>query len=122
LRYAAGTRFSDGEVRVTWQHKTLEYGSSLDAVSKLIPFVEDKQHIGGKKQHNPVTPQFLMQVDQFGILHAPFARARAYFFEFGFLDVPVLVHDRAGQLHRVPIGTLVAESPDCIAASTATTE
>ncbi|KAG6621430.1 Phosphatidylinositol class b [Phytophthora cinnamomi] len=114
LRYAAGTKFSDGDVRVTWQHKTLEYGSSLDAISKLIPFVEDKQ------QHNKqVKPEFLMQVDQFGILHAPFARARAYFFEFGFLDVPVLVHDAAGELHRVPIGTLVAESPDCIAASTA---
>ncbi|KAE9349306.1 hypothetical protein PF008_g6959 [Phytophthora fragariae] len=111
LRYAAGTKFSDGDVRVTWQHKTLEFGSSLDAVSKLIPFVEDKP------QH--VKPQFLLQVDQFGILHAPFARARAYFFEFGFLDTPVLVHDAEGELHRVPIGTLVAESPDCIAACTA---
>ncbi|KAG3114655.1 hypothetical protein PI124_g3763 [Phytophthora idaei] len=111
LRYAAGTRFSDGEVRVTWQHKTLEYGSSLDAVSKLIPFVEAKQ--------NSVKPQFLMQVDQFGILHAPFARARAYFFEFGFFDVPALVHDAKGELHRVPIDILVADSPDCIAASTA---
>eukprot|EP00644_Phytophthora_capsici_P015416 jgi/Phyca11/507075/fgenesh2_kg.PHYCAscaffold_24_\ len=120
LRYAAGTKFSDGEVRVTWQHKTLEYGSSLDAVSKLIPFVEDKQYPNGQKEEQkPVKPEFLMQVDQFGILHAPFARARAYFFEFGFLDVPVLVHDAAGELHRVPIGTLVAESPDCIAASTA---
>ncbi|GMF44326.1 unnamed protein product [Phytophthora fragariaefolia] len=123
LRYAAGTRFSDGDVRVTWQHKTLEFGSSLDAMSKLIPFVEDKQHPGGKKQlQNPTKPEFLVQVDQFGILHAPFARARAYFFEFGFLDVPVLVHDAAGELHRVPVGTLVAESPDCIAASTAKME
>ncbi|KUF89835.1 hypothetical protein AM587_10013140 [Phytophthora nicotianae] len=111
LRYAAGTKFSDGEVRVTWQHKTLEYGSSLDAVSKLIPFVEAKQ--------NSIKPQFLMQVDQFGILHAPFARARAYFFEFGFLDVPVLVHDAEGALHRIPIDILVADSPDCIATSTA---
>ncbi|KAL4167370.1 hypothetical protein KRP22_012856 [Phytophthora ramorum] len=114
LRYAAGTRFSDGQVKVAWQHKTLEFGSSLDAVSKLVPFVEEKQQ--------DVQPQFLLQVDQFGILHAPFARARAYFFEFGFVDVPVLVHDPAGQLHRVPIGTLVAESPDCIAASTAVKE
>ncbi|GMF64789.1 unnamed protein product [Phytophthora lilii] len=122
LRYAAGTKFSDGEVRVTWQHKTLEYGSSLDAISKLIPFVEDKQRPGAKQEPNMVQPEFLMQVDQFGILHAPFARARAYFFEFGFLDVPVLVHDTAGELHRVPIGTLVAESPDCIAASTAMVE
>ncbi|KAG7397858.1 hypothetical protein PHYBOEH_012049 [Phytophthora boehmeriae] len=123
LRYAAGTRFSDGEVRVTWQHKTLEYGSSLDAVSKLIPFVEAKQQATGDspspEERNTVRPTFIMQVDQFGILHAPFARARAYFFEFGFLDVPVLVHDTEGKLHHVPIGTLVAESPDCIAAATA---
>ncbi|OWZ11172.1 Phosphatidylinositol class b [Phytophthora megakarya] len=120
LRYAAGTTFSDGEVRVTWQHKTLEYGSSLDAVSKLIPFVEAKEH--NDKEPNLTKPEFLMQVDQFGILHAPFARARAYFFEFGFLDLLVLVHDAAGELHRVPIGNLVAESPDCIAASTANME
>lgn len=110
LRYAAGTAFSDGEVRVTWQHKTLEYGSSLDAVSKLISFVEAKA--------DSVKPQFLLQVDQFGILHAPFARARAYFFEFGFVKVPVLVHDEMGALHRVPIGILVIESPNCIVAST----
>ncbi|RLN51659.1 hypothetical protein BBJ29_003277 [Phytophthora kernoviae] len=123
LRYAAGTQFTDGEIRVTWQHKTLEYGSSLDAVSKLIPFVEAKQQTTedtpSPEERNIVRPTFIIQVDQFGILHAPFARARAYFFEFGFLDVPVLIHDAEGKLHRVPIGALVAESPDCIAAATA---
>ncbi|RLN92664.1 hypothetical protein BBJ28_00014336 [Nothophytophthora sp. Chile5] len=121
LRYAAGTRFSDGEVRVTWQHKTLEYGSSLDAVSKLIPFTEAKQS-ASEQDTEAAKPQFLLQVDQFGILHAPFARARAYFFEFGFLDLSVLVHDAKGVLQRVPIGLLVAESPDCIATFTATKE
>lgn len=115
LRYAAAVRFSDGELRAVWQHKTLEYGSSLDPISKLIPFIEAKQRESG----NEVQPVFMLQVDQFGILHAPTARARAYFFEFAFRDLELPVHDAAGQLRRVKMGELVAESPECIAAATA---
>lgn len=133
LRYAAAALFSDGEIKVTWQHKTLEYGSSLDALSKLIPFIDEKQ-LGAaalrfdKASDAVVTaaaaapstaaPVFVVQVDQFGILHAPFARVRAFFYEYDFQDLVVLVHDAAGQLQRVAMGSLVAESPDCIAATT----
>lgn len=107
LRYAAGVLFSDGEIRTTWQHKTLEYGSSLDPISKLIPFIEA----------TTATPVFMLQVDQFGILHAPAARARAYFFEFEFNGLEIPVHDLDGKLRRVKVQDLVAESPDCIASS-----
>lgn len=134
LRYAAAALFSDGEIKVTWQHKTLEYGSSLDPLSKLIPFIDEKQ-LGAARLHvvDPAaggdvvmttaapptaTPVFVVQVDQFGILHAPFARVRAFFYEYDFQDLTVLVHNAAGQLERVAMGRLVAESPDCIALST----
>lgn len=113
LRYAAGVLFSDGEIRTTWQHKTLEYGSSLDPISKLIPFIEAKQTVGA----NAATPVLMLQVDQFGILHAPSARARAYFFEYAFHDLEMPVHDSDGKLKRVKVDQLVAESPECIAAS-----
>ncbi|DBA00317.1 TPA: hypothetical protein N0F65_001512 [Lagenidium giganteum] len=129
VRYAAAVLFRDGSIRVSWQHKTLEYGSSLDAISKLIPFIEEKHAPNLVVKHtedanaadaiNASEPLLIAQVDQFGILHAPFARVRAYFFEFDFKDLHVLVHDRLGQLNRVNMGMLVSESPDCIATSTA---
>lgn len=133
IRYAAATLFSDGDIKVTWQHKTLEYGSSLDALSKLIPFIDAKQlrapQLHFDKDNDavtatpsasdaPATPVFVVQVDQFGILHAPFARVRAFFYEYDFQELVVLVHDQDGVLHRVPMGSLIAESPDCIAATT----
>jgi cytidine deaminase len=110
LRSAAAVVFSDDSVRVAWQHKTLEYGSSLDAISKLIPFIEEKADGG-------VRPAFIAQVDQFGIAHAPSARARAYLFEYGFSKVEVLVHDGEATLRRVRVDQLVFESPDVIASS-----
>lgn len=132
VRYAAAALFSDGDIRVTWQHKTLEYGSSLDPLSKLIPFIDAKAleaprlHFSEEKDELVVTdaknakatPVFVVQVDQFGILHAPFARVRAFFYEYDFQELIVLVHDQQGVLHRVPMGKLIAESPDCIAATT----
>ncbi|KAJ0394222.1 hypothetical protein P43SY_001037 [Pythium insidiosum] len=113
LRYAAAVVFSNGSVRVAWQHKTLEYGSSLDAISKLITFIEDEM-----TKDASVRPTLIVQVDQFGILHAPSARARAYLYEYNFNDVELLVHDDAATLHRVTAGNLVFESPDCIATTT----
>lgn len=131
MRYAAAALFSDGEIHVTWQHKTLEYGSSLDPVSKLITHVDSKR-IGKSffsindqssevrvQQAPKAEPVVVVQVDQFGILHAPFARARAFFFEYAYSDLLVLVNDASGALRRVPMTDLVAESPDCIAEKTA---
>uniref|UniRef100_K3XCG2 CMP/dCMP-type deaminase domain-containing protein n=1 Tax=Globisporangium ultimum (strain ATCC 200006 / CBS 805.95 / DAOM BR144) TaxID=431595 RepID=K3XCG2_GLOUD len=132
IRYAAATLFSDGDIKVTWQHKTLEYGSSLDALSKLIPFIDEKQLGSGTyarfdaqedkmvpaDERAVAQPVFVVQVDQFGILHAPFARVRAFFYEYDFQELIVLVHDQSGKLNRVAMGNLIAESPDCIAAST----
>lgn len=131
VRYAAAALFSDGEIYVTWQHKTLEYGSSLDPVSKLITHVDSKrigkryfslgdQSSDMRVQQSPkAEPVVVVQVDQFGILHAPFARARAFFFEYAYSDLLVLVNDASGVLRRVPMTDLVAESPDCIAEKTA---
>lgn len=132
VRYAAAALFSDGDIRVAWQHKTLEYGSSLDPLSKLIPSIDAKalaaprlrfkketdELVVTESESKPASPVFVVQVDQFGILHAPFARVRAFFYEYDFQDLVVLVHDQQGVLNRVPMGSLIAESPDCIAAST----
>lgn len=132
VRYAAAALFSDGDIRVTWQHKTLEYGSSLDPLSKLIPFIDAKgleaprlrfddktdELVVTETKNTKASPVFVVQVDQFGILHAPFARVRAFFYEYDFQELVVLVHDERSVLHRVPMSKLIAESPDCIAATT----
>ena len=67
------------------QLKTAEYGASQDAVCQLLSRVV----------HHPERVQFrplaIVQVDQFGIPHAPFAPARACLVEHGLGDVQVVV-------------------------------
>jgi cytidine deaminase len=111
IRYGAAVLFEDGEIRAAWQHKTLEYGSSLDAVSKLIPFIEEKQ----LKSPLCSGPQLILGVDQFGILHAPVGRARAYFAEFDHHHkLQFIIHDAQGKLCRVQAKNLVFDSPIAI--------
>jgi hypothetical protein len=50
----------------------------------------------------------LMQCDQFGTLHPPFAPARAHLVEGGFESVPFLVHTApGGELAQVKVSDLV---------------
>jgi hypothetical protein len=60
----------------------LEYGCTLDAVSQLAPHLQED-----------ATPLLLVQADQYGIAHAPFAPARAFLSEHGFENCQVVVHD-----------------------------
>ena len=104
LRYGAGVLFQDGTQALSWQHKTVEYGASMDAVCKLIPFIEQHQ----------AAPKLLLQVDHFGRLHAPFAAARAYFAEyFGAISIQTIIHDEAGEtLTRLALAELVPNPPE----------
>eukprot|EP00008_Paramoeba_atlantica_P007553 CAMPEP_0201483090 /NCGR_PEP_ID=MMETSP0151_2-20130828/7321_1 /ASSEMBLY_ACC=CAM_ASM_000257 /TAXON_ID=200890 /ORGANISM="Paramoeba atlantica, Strain 621/1 / CCAP 1560/9" /LENGTH=356 /DNA_ID=CAMNT_0047866067 /DNA_START=54 /DNA_END=1121 /DNA_ORIENTATION=+ len=76
LRLSAAIEFSDGTICSTNQTKALEYGSTLDPVSKLFYAIDHKVREG----HHPTR---LLQVDEFGVLHAPFAQARALLAEGG---------------------------------------
>lgn len=40
-----------------------------------------------------VFPKLLVMMDQFGVLHAPMAQARAYLHENKLNDCPILLHD-----------------------------
>jgi len=87
LRYGAAVLFSDGSTSLAYQKKALEYGCSLDAVTQLAQAIEDK----GGESGDP-RPVLLVQADQFGVLHAPYALGRAYLSEHGYGDCEIAVH------------------------------
>jgi len=82
IHFGAAVVFEDKSVSVSHQSSALEYGCSLDAVSQLVPYIQDKA----------CNPVLMVQVDQYGVAHSPFAPARAYFSEHGYEDCHVLVH------------------------------
>jgi cytidine deaminase len=99
MRYgaAAALLLEDNRVEIVSasQRKAVEYGSSLDAVTQLVPqlFKPD----GTRQQVLAVT-----LVDQFGVAHAPFAAARSFLVEHGFGDCFCVLIARGdnGSLYR----------------------
>jgi hypothetical protein len=49
----------------------------------------------------------LLQADEFGVLHAPVAQARALLVEHGFGDLAVVVHSKDGELIVKRVSELV---------------
>lgn len=83
IQFGAAVLFDDGRIVTSHQVCALEYGCTLDAVSQLAThFLE-----------NGAVPNLLVQADQFGIAHAPFAPARAFLTEHKFHQCRVVVHD-----------------------------
>ena len=105
MRYAAGALMTDGSIISAWQKKGIEYGCTLDAVAQLAPKLEDA------REEQKLVPKVLVHVDQFGVLHAPFARGRAFLAEHGFADVQVLVTHAEGGVIRTTVDELVPCCP-----------
>ena len=109
IRYGAAVLFRDKSYAATPQVKALEYGCSLDAVSQLAPILQVKRERG-------IAPLRMVQVDQFGIAHAPFAPARALLSEHGFGDTQVIVHSwnpksEGIEWHTVRVKDLAPKAP-----------
>lgn len=103
VQYGACVVYDNGETSRAWQKKALEYGCSLDAVCQLCQAIEE---------HAPAAkPAMLCMADQFGVCHAPFATARAYLAENGLGQLPVLLHDGAGELRTVAADELLPGLP-----------
>jgi len=100
ISYAAAVLFDDGQIEAACQLKAAEYGSTLDPVSQLVRLIIAK----GREN---VEPKFLIQVDQFGIMHAPFATARALLAEQGHDGICCVVHGIDGKIKNVTIALLV---------------
>jgi cytidine deaminase len=103
--YVAGVLFSDGHIIVIPHHEGIEYGCTVDPISRLAPFIE--------RYHN-AEPELLLQVDQFGILHTPNSVARSYIHEKGYHNLKLVVHDRNGKLHLIMGSELVPHGPKSV--------
>ena len=82
IHFGAAVAFEDQSISTSNQRSALEYGCSLDAVSQLVPYIEDSD----------CPPVLIVQVDQYGVAHSPFAPARAYLSEHGYEDCRIIVH------------------------------
>ncbi|CAK0862171.1 unnamed protein product [Prorocentrum cordatum] len=70
--------------------KGMEYGCTVDAVSLLLPELLRARAESGE------FPDCVLQVDQYGVAHAPFASARSLLVEHGLGDVTVMAHTADG--------------------------
>lgn len=97
IRYGAAmaieTDKENGTVEVirASQIKALEYSSTLDAVCQLASQVLSLTQKEGRHQQGGSRVLVVVQVDQFGIPHGPFAQARAFLVEHGFGDCRVIL-------------------------------
>eukprot|EP00534_Pseudo-nitzschia_fraudulenta_P001139 CAMPEP_0201126652 /NCGR_PEP_ID=MMETSP0850-20130426/26993_1 /ASSEMBLY_ACC=CAM_ASM_000622 /TAXON_ID=183588 /ORGANISM="Pseudo-nitzschia fraudulenta, Strain WWA7" /LENGTH=418 /DNA_ID=CAMNT_0047395171 /DNA_START=99 /DNA_END=1356 /DNA_ORIENTATION=+ len=111
IHFGAAVVFEDQSISTSHQSSALEYGCSLDAVSQLVPYILDVA----------CNPVLFVQVDQYGVAHAPFAPARAFLSEHGYEYSHVLVHDTAlddvtsldrWKLKEVTVSELAPTPPD----------
>ena len=99
IYFGAAVEFQNGSIVTSYQLSALEYGCTLDAVSQLATQIDKMASAttnngdGGEGTHDRNLPICLVQVDQYGIAHAPFAPARAFLTEHGYGSCDVLLHD-----------------------------
>lgn len=106
IHYAAGVLFAQGGMAVARQDLCLEYGCSADAVHKLAHTI---QLASSSAQGAPTV---LLMADQYGILHAPFAAARAWLAEYGYGSTLILLHDQdTGLIRKVAALDLSPAAP-----------
>ncbi|CAJ1958748.1 unnamed protein product [Cylindrotheca closterium] len=106
IQFGAAVSFADGTFATSRQISALEYGCSLDAVSQLAP------HFRGKEPH------LLVQVDQYGVAHSPFAPARAFLSENeNYKDCKILVHTTGASANAEDAANLASWSLTIISVS-----
>jgi cytidine deaminase len=105
INYVAGVLFSDSTIAIARSDKLLEFGCSLDALGKLAHPIETKSK-------DSIRPSYLLYCDQFGNLHAPFSKYRAWLCEKGFGDVKIVIHgEPEGSIYVVDAAILLPLAP-----------
>jgi cytidine deaminase len=95
IHLAAGVLFADASTERTRQDKALEYGCTIDCVSKLSHAIE----AGAARGCNPI---FIITLDQFGVCWPPSAPARAWLTEaLSSVKVTLPVHEADGTINFV---------------------
>lgn len=98
ITYAAAVLFQDGSTQASRFLPGNEYGCSLDPVSQLVRDMDRKlMEAEGVEEMEGARPEWIVQVDQFGVCHAPFAMARSLLTENNFETVRFLYHDSEGR-------------------------
>lgn len=116
IQFGAAAMLQDESIITSHQSSALEYGCTLDAVSQLVSQFKDEE----------CGPVMLVQADQYGIAHAPFAPARSFLSEHGFGETLVLLHEtphlndasesmNEWRLKEVRVSELASNSPDWVA-------
>eukprot|EP00986_Skeletonema_menzelii_P009252 scaffold4165_cov217-Skeletonema_menzelii.AAC.1 len=105
IRYGAAVLFSDNSVSIASQKVAIEYGCTLDAVGQLASII-DRKALQIDEQTPAVRPVLLVQCDQFGVAHPPFAQGRAFLTERGYGDCKILLHQ---QRQSRPYPTIMEE-------------
>ena len=86
----------DGTILTSHQICGLEYGCTIDAISQLasqLKELEDNSNSDNNNQQQNVVVKCIVQADQYGIAHGPFAPARSFLSEHGYNDCLILLHD-----------------------------
>lgn len=94
VRFSAALIYEDSSVQTAWILKGLEYGCTMDPVLQVLAKAVQRR----AEEPSGPAPVLLVMMDQFEVLHAPFAQARALLVEHGFSFLQVAVHDEQGFL------------------------
>ena len=87
IAFGATALLANGTILTSHQVCGLEYGCTLDAISQLACQLEN-EHIDDKSAE----VLMIVQADQYGIAHAPFAPARSFLSEHGYGDCKIMLH------------------------------
>jgi cytidine deaminase len=88
--FAAAARWPSGRAHAVAELKGMEYGCTVDAVSLLLP-----ELLRARAESDEV-PDCIVQVDHYGVAHAPFASARSLLIEHGLGNVMLIAHTAEG--------------------------
>jgi hypothetical protein len=82
IQFGAAAMLQNGSILTSHQVGALEYGCTLDAISQMASQLMDES-----------PPVLLVQADQYGVAHSPFAPARSFLSEHGYGECQILLHD-----------------------------
>merc|ERR1740117_1600740 len=105
ITYAGGMIFGDGSVLTAAQQKLNEYGFSTDPFAICCSMARAKTPINGNPKQ--ATGCRVMMVDQFGILHPPFAVGRSHLTEQGWGQARVFFHKPNRKIEQARVSDLV---------------
>lgn len=112
ITFAAAVQFRDGTRQASRFLPGNEYGCSLDPVSQLVRDVDRKRMEAKTPEEAELAlPEWIIQVDQHGVCHAPFAAARSLLTENGLGCCRFIYHTESGECEVGLVDSLLPLPP-----------